>query len=359
VFNVGTDQEISISALAELVRRATGGRSSIVHVPYAEAYEERFEDLKRRIPDLQRVGGAIAFRPKTPIERIVERVIAWEQRANVREAAISASVRRIRWRERIFGLVGPLMPQAPVGWAGGAQILLYHQVVEAGRRPRDPFAVSVDEFDRQIAWVAERYTVVPVRELVRRLAMGEAHGLAAVTFDDGDVSTVTRVLPVLRARGVSASVFVDTGRLNGSPPALRDEDLRMLADAGVEIGGHTVTHPDLTRLDSAAVQTELTHSRERLREVTGAEITGFAHPFGRHNARVSQAVAAAGYAYACTCRQHRTNFPGDDPYRLTRLEINATDGPRRFAAKLRGRYARLYATWYRLSPVLRGFLDDQ
>lgn len=75
VFNVGNDQEISINALAELVRERTGGRSRIVHVPYDEAYGPGFEDLGRRIPDLSRLEKTIGFRPSTPIESIVERVI--------------------------------------------------------------------------------------------------------------------------------------------------------------------------------------------------------------------------------------------------------------------------------------------
>jgi UDP-glucose 4-epimerase len=79
VFNVGSDREISINALAELVRVATGGQSSITHTPYAEAYDEGFEDLQRRIPNIAKLERTIGFRPDTSIERIVERVIAWER----------------------------------------------------------------------------------------------------------------------------------------------------------------------------------------------------------------------------------------------------------------------------------------
>lgn len=76
VFNVGSDREISIQALAELVRDKTGGRSEIVRVSYEEAYAEGFEDLQRRVPDLAKLERSIGYRPTTPIERIVDRVIA-------------------------------------------------------------------------------------------------------------------------------------------------------------------------------------------------------------------------------------------------------------------------------------------
>ncbi|MFQ5697631.1 MAG: GDP-mannose 4,6-dehydratase [Myxococcota bacterium] len=75
VFNIGNDQEVSINALAELVRERTGGRSTVVHVPYERAYGPGFEDLGRRIPDLSRLEQTIGFRPRTPIESIVDIVI--------------------------------------------------------------------------------------------------------------------------------------------------------------------------------------------------------------------------------------------------------------------------------------------
>ncbi len=54
----------------------TGGSSRIIHVPYEEAYAEGFEDLGRRVPDLSRLERTIGFRPTTPIETIVDRVVA-------------------------------------------------------------------------------------------------------------------------------------------------------------------------------------------------------------------------------------------------------------------------------------------
>ena len=81
VFNVGSDEEVSIMALAGMVRDAVGSESPIVLVPYSEAYAEGFEDMHRRIPDLGRLKAMIDFRPETPLSRIIEDVVA-EQRAN-------------------------------------------------------------------------------------------------------------------------------------------------------------------------------------------------------------------------------------------------------------------------------------
>jgi UDP-glucose 4-epimerase len=79
VFNVGTDRETSINALAELVRVRAASTSDIVHVPYAEAYVPGFEDMARRVPDLQKLARVVGFKPAIPLERIVEDVVAHER----------------------------------------------------------------------------------------------------------------------------------------------------------------------------------------------------------------------------------------------------------------------------------------
>jgi UDP-glucose 4-epimerase len=79
VFNVGSDREVTINRLAELVREAAGSRSPIVHVPYDEAYAAGFEDMQRRVPDVSKLARAIGYRPDTPLETIIADVVA-EQR---------------------------------------------------------------------------------------------------------------------------------------------------------------------------------------------------------------------------------------------------------------------------------------
>lgn len=76
VFNIGSNAEISINQLAEIVRERTAAGSSIVHVPYEQAYSAGFEDITRRVPDLRKLEAAIAHRPQSTIEEIVDRVIA-------------------------------------------------------------------------------------------------------------------------------------------------------------------------------------------------------------------------------------------------------------------------------------------
>lgn len=82
VFNIGSDEEVTIRALAEQVRAAAGSESEIRLIPYAEAYAEGFEDMLRRVPDLTRLERTIQFRPRTPLSTIIEDVVA-DQRARL------------------------------------------------------------------------------------------------------------------------------------------------------------------------------------------------------------------------------------------------------------------------------------
>lgn len=81
VFNVGARNEVTINRLAELVIAATGSPSSIVHVPYDEAYEVGFEDMERRVPDTTKVEALTGWRPERSMEEILEDVIAHERHA--------------------------------------------------------------------------------------------------------------------------------------------------------------------------------------------------------------------------------------------------------------------------------------
>ncbi len=81
VFNVGSEELVSISELAALVKRMTNSPSEIRYIPYDEAYEEGFEDMERRVPDLRRIRALIDYRPTRSLRIIVQDVIDYFQHA--------------------------------------------------------------------------------------------------------------------------------------------------------------------------------------------------------------------------------------------------------------------------------------
>jgi UDP-glucose 4-epimerase len=80
VFNVGGDNEITILDLAEKIKALTGSKSEIVFVPYDKAYEEGFEDMQRRVPDISKVKKLIGYQPTLTLDQTLERVIDYFSR---------------------------------------------------------------------------------------------------------------------------------------------------------------------------------------------------------------------------------------------------------------------------------------
>jgi UDP-glucose 4-epimerase len=82
VYNIGSNEEVTIRALAERVRALTGSSSEIVSMPYEAAYGEGFEDMPRRVPDITKVGRAVGFRPTKSLDEILQSVIAHCRESN-------------------------------------------------------------------------------------------------------------------------------------------------------------------------------------------------------------------------------------------------------------------------------------
>ena len=78
VFNVGSTEEISILQLAERIKKLTESDSEIVFIPYDEAYEEGFEDMPRRVPDISKVKELVGFNPSTSLDGILQDVISYQ-----------------------------------------------------------------------------------------------------------------------------------------------------------------------------------------------------------------------------------------------------------------------------------------
>jgi UDP-glucose 4-epimerase len=79
VFNIGNHEEISMMALALKVKQMTGSASTIVLIPYDQAYEAGFEDMPRRVPDLRKIHAVVGYEPSVGLDEILERVIAHER----------------------------------------------------------------------------------------------------------------------------------------------------------------------------------------------------------------------------------------------------------------------------------------
>jgi peptidoglycan/xylan/chitin deacetylase (PgdA/CDA1 family) len=187
----------------------------------------------------------------------------------------------------------------------------------------------------------------------RGLALGADAAAAAagreilVTFDDGFASFAAHAWPELQARRMPVVLFVVSefvGRtsswdlpLAGRRVAHLDwPELRRLVHAGVVVGSHAATHRDLRRLTAAELARELRGSRQRLEDELGVAVHAVSYPFGRQDARVCAAAAAAGYRLGFSMCPRGPNARVDR-LALRRWGVYAVDGRRAVLDKVDAR----------------------
>ena len=236
-------------------------------------------------------------------------------------------------------------------------ILNYHNVAPVPSGMRMPkLYVSPEQFARQLWWLRRLGIAgVSLSEGVRRLNEGNAAGCVALTFDDGYADNVSDAAPILREYGCGATCFVvsdqigaynvwDAELLGGRKPLMTTAQLKTWVDAGFEVGSHTCSHPDMTKLSAAALTHELANSRTALRDLTGTSISTFCYPFGYHNAEIARCVARAGYQLAVTTQRGRARRE-DDRMRLPRVSVNGRKGLLKFLLRAATPYCDVGRRW--------------
>lgn len=262
-------------------------------------------------------------------------------------------------------------------------ILCYHNVVtEPERDSREPaLHMAVGAFADQIDWLRRHSETVPLNELVSRIRRGQpTRGLAAVTFDDGYQGFFVAALPVLRACGVPAAVFLVADAparrtpfwwdhpelIRRATPARRTmwltqgrgvaaaiyeqeqvaapdhlssellpaewDTIRGCLGTDLTIGAHTCGHPALTSLGTAEVRQELQQSIQTIEAQLGTRPSILAYPYGDWNPSVREAAAAAGFAAALTLEARRLPATGADVLALPRINVPARITPAAFEA---------------------------
>lgn len=127
-------------------------------------------------------------------------------------------------------------------------------------------------------------------------------GLVVLTFDDGNKSDVAFVAPKLRAYGFGASFYITEGlgfKADGEKEHYVSwDDVRRLHQLGFEVGNHTGSHPDMTKLSADEIHADLAVIERRCAEHGIPKPTTFVFPGWRHSLAVVQALQERGYSFA-------------------------------------------------------------
>ena len=189
-------------------------------------------------------------------------------------------------------------------------VLMYHRILDQpAASSSHGIWVTAAQFERQLQSLRTRgFQTITFRDYARFLR-AEAqlpHRPIVLTFDDGYEDNYTVALPLLQKFGCRAVVFAvtDERRTNfwdaGKPSAtlLSTTELRELDRSGMEIGSHTVTHPNLTLIPRDESRRELQNSKEKLEQLLGSEVVSFAYPYGALSASAKELAEEAGYRFA-------------------------------------------------------------
>lgn len=188
---------------------------------------------------------------------------------------------------------------------GYVPILMYHYVRTVDKQEDElGFYLSVTPrlFTEQMAWLREHdYTPIRMDTLADCL-----RGLTecpekpvALTFDDGYEDAATAALPILESYGFVATFYIVTDFV-GKPNYMTWEQIKLLEERGMEIGSHTISHPDLTARDPEVAYSEILHSRAIIEKNMDIPVRSFCYPLGSYTPELARMVRDSGYTNAVT-----------------------------------------------------------
>jgi len=177
-------------------------------------------------------------------------------------------------------------------------ILLYHRIGESPINSQ--YYVSPEKFEEQMKLLHDwEYTVIPVELLVDAIKDGAdlPPRPVIITIDDGDISVYETAFPIMQKYGLTGVVYI-VGNYMGTDGYMSAEQIKELVAAGWEVGSHSRSHRDLTKLEPAIQRVEIVDARKELQKATGSPVLTFAYPFGIMNSGVADYAHFAGYIAA-------------------------------------------------------------
>ncbi len=214
-------------------------------------------------------------------------------------------------------------------------VLFYHRV--ADEHPTE-WTVSNDLFRRQIDWLQAHFELISLAEAQQRIREGHnARPSVAITFDDGYAENCRHAIPTLIKRRIPCTYFATLWNVESGQPFAHDralglelpvntiDQLRVMADAGIEIGAHCRHHDDLALIDDRdRLYDEVVTAGGELAHLVGHPVRYIAFPFGHYLSIRTDALALAreaGYLGFCS-GYGGYNLPGEDPFHLQRIHAD-------------------------------------
>ncbi|CAJ1759856.1 polysaccharide deacetylase family protein [Aeromonas dhakensis] len=234
-------------------------------------------------------------------------------------------------------------------------VIMYHRFIEhESEKGVHGTWMPIAMFEKHLRlmkWLG--YETLTFRDLadkgfIHRLQYGKRYLM--ITADDGYQDNLTRMLPLLEKYGYKAVVYVVTGEgynrwdveQTSNPDTRVDlmngEQLKALVASGhVEIGGHTLTHPRLSKLAPEQQAHEIQENKRQLETLLGHPLLSFAYPYGDMDESAKAQAMAAGYRFAVATNSGPRAMH-QDPFRIRRIAIFPRTDVFGLWRKIRGNY---------------------
>ena len=259
------------------------------------------------------LSAAVPFRPDpTAITRELEALITGGNAPEIDRTELKRLYDLGRIIPEILGTYSSAIMRklAP----GAIPVLMYHRVPDAPIATKPRTFVTRENFEKQLRFFARR----GLQAITFRDYLAFSRGDRALpefprkpfilTFDDGYRDNFLNMLPLARKYGFKGVLFLlgdfsaggnfwDTGEDVEANKLMTREQKKAFVDNGWEIGAHTLSHPDLTRLSDEDVLHELRESRARIELELQTKVVSFAYPFGAHDDRVKDLVRQSGFEF--------------------------------------------------------------
>jgi peptidoglycan/xylan/chitin deacetylase (PgdA/CDA1 family) len=177
--------------------------------------------------------------------------------------------------------------------------LLYHSIDST----EDPLAVDPAEFKRQIKYLQKKYAIVSLDAIIDYIEgkRDVPKKAVAITFDDGYHDFYKNVYPYLHKYNLPAAIFVTAGYVGKEWPIgtqhkmLTWKEIEEISKNNIEIGAHTVTHPNMQEIDLKEAENEILGSKKVIEKHIKRKLKYFSYPFGRNTPEIVSLVKSLGF----------------------------------------------------------------
>ncbi|MCM8757530.1 MAG: polysaccharide deacetylase family protein [Candidatus Omnitrophica bacterium] len=205
-------------------------------------------------------------------------------------------------------------------------VLMYHSVSYYEGK-QDRLKVNINTFQRQMEFLRKNnYRIVRLKDIPSLIEeKNKSSKVIAISFDDGFKDNYTLAYPVLEKYKIPATIFLIVNDIDKVDRLSWQQIKKMFSSGLIDFGSHTLSHPDLIRIeDDSELKKEIVDSKRILEQNIGCSVEVFSYPAGFFNQRVKDLVKQAGYKFAVVASKTKGNKPWD-LFAYKRIRISNRD----------------------------------